>query len=229
MSQRTGILRVALADQVFQHIQERILDRVLAPGQRLNIDALARELGVSSSPIREALTRLAAEGLVVASTFTGFMVAPVPARAWFEQLLAFRIVNEGFAAMEMARLRPKAAIEQMRQALRASERGRMGRHARDYLDANRADKAFHEAMLDGAGNELMARSVRSLHPHLHHARLFSKVPQEIAPTLAEHEAILNAIIDGRGEAARAALEHHLQASWQRYDGWVTEEPEQAGS
>ena len=119
MSQKTSISRVALADQVMRVLQERILDRVYAPGARLNIDALTRELEVSSSPIREALTRLAADGLVVASAFTGFSVAPVPSRDWFEQLLTVRILAEGWAARQMARLRPAAAIERMRESLAA--------------------------------------------------------------------------------------------------------------
>lgn len=224
MSQKAGISRVVLTDQVVQVLQERILDRVYEPGARLNIDALSRELEVSSSPIREALMRLAADGLVVSSSFAGFSVAPVPSRDWFEQLLAYRVLAEGWAARQMARRRPAAAIERMRRSLAAMERGRMGRKAREYLTANQADQAFHEAMLDGAGNEILARSVRDLHPHLHHARLFAKVPQEIAPVIAEHQAILAAIAEGNEEAAAATLERHLRASWQRYDGWTADEP-----
>ncbi|MFE0755908.1 GntR family transcriptional regulator [Inquilinus sp. NPDC058860] len=224
MSQKAGISRVVLTDQVVQVLQERILDRVYEPGARLNIDALSRELDVSSSPIREALMRLAADGLVVSSSFAGFSVAPVPSRDWFEQLLAYRILTEGWAARQMARRRPAAAIERMRRSLAAMERGRMGRKARDYLTANQADQAFHEAMLDGTGNEILARSVRDLHPHLHHARLFAKVPQEIAPVIAEHQAILAAIAAGDEDGAAGALERHLRASWQRYDGWTADEP-----
>lgn len=224
MVQKAGISRVALADQVVQVLQERILDRVYEPGARLNIDALSRELQVSSSPIREALMRLAADGLVAASSFAGFSVAPVPSRDWFEQLLAYRVLAEGWAARQMARRRPDTAIERMRQSLAAMEGGRMGRKARDYLTANQADQAFHEAMLGGAGNEILARSVRDLHPHLHHARLFTRVPQDIAPVIAEHKAILAAIVEGDEEAAGAALERHLRASWHRYDGWTADEP-----
>lgn len=224
MPQKAAISRVVLADQVVRVLQERILDRVYEPGARLNIDALSRELEVSSSPIREALTRLAADGLVSTSSFAGFSVAPVPPRDWFEQLLAYRVLAEGWAARQVARRRPAAAIGRMRESLEAMEGGRLGRKARDYLTANQADQAFHEAMLDGAGNEILARSVRDLHPHLHHARLFAKVPQDIAPALAEHRAILAAIEAGDEDAAAAALERHLRASWQRYAGWTADEP-----
>ena len=227
MARKLTISRVALADQVVQLLQERILDRVYAPGERLNIDALSRELDVSSSPLREALTRLSAEGLVTSSAFAGFSVAPVPTREWFEQLLVYRILAEGWAARQLARRRPPDAIERMTQSLQALERGTLGRRARDYIAANRADEAFHGAMLDASGNEILAQTVRNLHPHLHHARLFSKVLQDIAPVIEEHRSILAAITAGDEDAAVDALERHLRASWKRYDGWTADEPTKA--
>lgn len=212
--------RVALSDQVTQLILDRILDRVYEPGMRLNIDALSREFKLSSSPIREALMRLSALGLVTSSPFA---VAPVPTREWFEQLLTYRIVAEGWAARQVALKRPRDAIEKMTQALRAMERGALGqRGASDYFAANnKADETFHQAMLDGAGNEIMAQSIRNLHPHLHHARLFSEAPQDIVPVIEEHRNILTAIVAGDGDAAAAALEQHLRTSWTRYDAWTT--------
>ena len=83
MQQRPAkkIERVVLGDQVYEAIKERILDQAYAPGQKLNIDGLVRELKVSSTPIREALTRLVAEGLVSAAPFVGFATAVLPERA----------------------------------------------------------------------------------------------------------------------------------------------------
>ena len=223
MSGKPTIARVALAEQVTSLLQERILDRVYQPGERLNIDALSRELEVSSSPIREALTRLSAMGFVIATSFSGFSVTPVPSREWFEQLLEYRILAEGWAASQLARRRTPEAIARMTDSLNAMQGERLGRHARDYMPANRADEAFHETMLDNCGNEILAQSVRNLRPHLHHARLFSKMPQNIAPVIQEHRAILNAIMAGDEVGASAALQSHLRASWQRYDGWVADE------
>jgi DNA-binding GntR family transcriptional regulator len=217
--------RVALSDQVMQLIQERILDRVYAPGTRLNIDALSRELNVSSSPIREALTRLSALGLVTSSPFA---VAPVPTREWFEQLRDYRILTEGWAARQLARTRQPDAIEKMTQSLRIMERKTLGQKASDYFAANnKADESFHGAMLDASGNAILAQTLRGLHPHLHHARLFSEVPQHIDPVIEEHRAILSAIISADEDAAADAIERHLRASWKRYDDWTSEETEKA--
>jgi DNA-binding GntR family transcriptional regulator len=221
----TVLSRVALSNQVMQLIQGRILDRVYAPGARLNIDALTREFNVSSSPIREALTRLAALGLVTSSPFA---VAPVPTREWFEQLRDYRILSEGWAARQLARTRPAHAIESMAHSLRAMERGALGQRASEYFAANnKADEAFHNAMLDASGNLILAQSVRSLHPHLHHARLFSEVPQNIEPVIEEHRLILSTIASGDEDGAAGAIERHLRASWKRYDDWTSEDGDKA--
>lgn len=205
--------RIALSDQVLQLVTERILDQVYAPGERLNIDALSREFNVSSSPIREALTRLSALGLVSSSPFA---VAPMPGHDWFRQLLEYRIVVESWAARQVARARPAEALEKMTASLRAMERGALGQRASDYFTAsNKTDQSFHAAMLAGAGNEVLAQAVHNLHPHLHHARLFAEIPQDITPVIEEHRQILSAIVDGDEDAAAQAVERHLRASWKR--------------
>jgi DNA-binding GntR family transcriptional regulator len=78
LNRATKIGRVVLGDQVYEAIKERILDQAYAPGEKLNIDRLVREFEVSSTPIREALTRLVAEGLVSAAPFVGFATAALP-------------------------------------------------------------------------------------------------------------------------------------------------------
>jgi DNA-binding GntR family transcriptional regulator len=225
MARKPVLARVALVDQVTALLMERILDRVYAPGQKLNIDALSREFEVSSSPIREALSRLAAVGLVASASFTGFSVAPEPSDEWFEHVRDFRILNEGWAARQLARSRDPLAIARMRESIEAMEADAPRGEIRDYVGVSRADEAFHEAMLEGSGNEVLAQAVRSLHPHLHHARLFSCVPHDITPMLDEHRAILDAIMRGDEEAAQAAVEAHLQSSWGRYDSSHSDRPE----
>jgi DNA-binding GntR family transcriptional regulator len=219
MIRKPLLTRVALVDQVTALLQERILERVYAPGEKLNIDALSREFGVSSSPIREALTRLSGLGLVASATFTGFSVAPEPSRDWFEQLRDYRILAEGWAARQLAKSQNQEAISRMRESISAMEGDPPRGHSRDYIAASRADEAFHDAMLDACGNDILAQSVRSLHPHLHHARLFSRVPHDIRPLIDEHRAILDAIVMQDEAGAQAAVEAHLRTSWLRYNGW----------
>src|SRR4051794_25932079 len=72
-----GAPRTVLATPVYEALKERIMDQGLAPGSRLNIDALAETLGTSPTPVREALTRLAAERLVQFVPFKGYSVMPL--------------------------------------------------------------------------------------------------------------------------------------------------------
>jgi DNA-binding GntR family transcriptional regulator len=224
MLKKAVVTRVVLTDQVTAILQERIFDRAYEPGEKLNIDALSREFEVSSSPIREALTRLSALGLVTSTSFAGFSVTPVPNRHWFEQLRDYRIIVEGWAARDLARRRPPEAIARMSDSLLAMEGETLGRHARDYIPVSREDEIFHEAMMEASGNDILVQTLRNLRPHLQHARLYSRVPQNIDPLIAEHRAILDAIIAGDPDAAGAALEAHLTASWSRYDDWLADEP-----
>lgn len=223
MPNKTTLSKIALTDQVTDLIQERILDRVYQPGERLNIDALCREFEVSSSPIREALTRLVGAGLTVSVSFSGFSVSPLPSRAWFEQLRDYRVLTESWAARSLAKLRTPSALARMADTLRDMDGETIGHNARDYMSVSRADEAFHDAILDACGNDVLAQGVRSLRPHLQHARLFSQVPQDIAPMLQEHRALLQAINAGDEDGAAAAMQHHLIASWQRYDVWSDED------
>jgi DNA-binding GntR family transcriptional regulator len=222
MSRSPKIVRPALADKVHALLLERILDQHYMPGARLNIDALSRELALSASPVREALTRLAGEGLVTLSSFSGFSVTPMPTREWFEQLLEYRVIVEGWAARRAARLRPAAAIDAMAKSLDILRAGSHGLRPRDYPGANRADEAFHGAMLSAAGNDVLHKTVQELRPHLHYARLLGRGQQDVDLVIYEHLNILDAIKKGDEDAACVAVETHLRTSWRRYEANLAE-------
>src|SRR4051812_20279863 len=93
-----AILRVTLAEQLQEQLKESIIDGTRPPSSRLNIDALAREFGVSSTPIREALARLEQEGLVRLELFAGYSVVPPPEPDYVIGLFELRILWEGHCA-----------------------------------------------------------------------------------------------------------------------------------
>ena len=129
---RRKIERVALLDQVYEVLKERILDQRYRPEEKLSIDALARELLVSSTPIREALGRLAAEGLVSAQPFVGFSVAAMPSRKYYADLYAFRLLIEPWAAAETARCRPAAILAELDAAVGVMTEESLDRHYSRY-------------------------------------------------------------------------------------------------
>ena len=212
------ISRRVLADQVHEILTERILDQVYRPGERLNIDAIARELGVSSSPVREALTRLTAEGLVTSSSFIGFAVAPMPDDAWFDELYDYRELVETWAARIVASKRPAAVLADLEAAVSALEQGTYGASFRNYRSAHDADEAFHRTLIEASGNRVVAKTFRELNPHLHHARLYLSRPQNSGLVAAEHRAILDAIKSGAPDAAAEAMQTHLRLSRTRLIG-----------
>jgi len=90
--------RQILTDSVYDAVKALIMDDVVPPGAKLNMDALARDLAVSPTPIREALARLESERLVVKEPLRGYTTAPLLTRAAFEDLYDFRLHLEPWAA-----------------------------------------------------------------------------------------------------------------------------------
>ena len=111
MSERPArkVTRTTLAEQAYEIIKGRILDRDLPPGARLNIDALVRDLGVSSSPLQEALAKLQAERLVVFELYSGYSVAPEPSLSYLRDLVDCRILQEGRGTGSIRRPRLSAS------------------------------------------------------------------------------------------------------------------------
>lgn len=215
---RRTIERVALVDQVHEVLKGRILDRDYQPGERLGVDGLARELGVSSTPIREALGRLTAEGLVVAESFVGFAVAAMPSPSYFVDLYRFRAVIEPWAAAETARLRPPAVLAEIEAAMAVMSSQALDRTYSRFRSFSGADEAFHDTIMGGTGNLPALRAFRHLRVHLHTSRLYAQHPQDTDLARAEHAAIVDAIRSGDAEAAAHAMEYHLAASRRRLLG-----------
>jgi len=209
---RRKIERIALQEQAYELLKERVLDRGYAADEKLNIDALSRELHVSSTPIREALGRLAAEGLVRARPFVGFAVAPMPSHEHFEQLFELRLVVEPWAASRTALRRPPAILAELEAAVAAMAQGRLARHYRRFRDFSEADEAFHRAILEGTGNAPAVKAYCDLRIHLHLSRLYISREQNASVTHREHLAIFEAIRAGNADQAAARMREHLVLS-----------------
>jgi DNA-binding GntR family transcriptional regulator len=216
LSRATKIGRVVLGDQVYEAIKERILDQAYAPGEKLNIDGLVREFKVSSTPIREALTRLVAEGLVSAAPFLGFATAALPDRRYYEDLYAFRRLIEPWAAAEAARrpLKPEI-LKTLREAVNTMMADPPSRHYQSHRAFTEADDLFHETIMAATGNSVALKSFEDLHFHLHISRLYISREQDVVVIHAEHVRIVDAIEAGDPDAAAAAMRQHINGSYER--------------
>ena len=164
--------RSGLAVQAYEALREQILDQTIAPGVRINIDQLAAELGVSSSPIREALARLLSERLVSFEPYIGYSAATIPDDVWFHDMVDFRAMLEGNAAAIGAPRRDRATIVTLEQAFDEMSNSGLGHHYRKYRRFNAADAIFHRAIVASPGNKVFTQVYADLQPHVHYARLY---------------------------------------------------------
>ena len=214
------IRRSTLTDDVYASLQTLVMDHEIAPGDRLNIDALARQLGVSPTPVREALARLEADGLVRKRPLAGYTATPLITRREFDELYAMRMILETATARRVAeRVRDGdldaddlAALEREAHlpGLVPGAHGYAGHAA-----FTRQDAEFHHRLAGLTGNRLLHEAVVRLRFHLHLFRLNFPASHQGVST-EEHVVLVRAIANGDPDAAEAAMRGHLTAARARH-------------
>jgi DNA-binding GntR family transcriptional regulator len=116
-----GRSRGRLADEVYDTLLGQLMSLRIEPGSRVTIDALARELGVSQTPIRDALNRMEAEGLVVRVPHAGYRIPPQITRHRFEDMLEVRLLLEPAAARRCAERASSEQVAGLQRMLEESE------------------------------------------------------------------------------------------------------------
>jgi DNA-binding GntR family transcriptional regulator len=199
----------SLADRVYRRIRSLILSGELPPGEQLRQEALAEGLGTSRTPLREALNRLASEGLIEFRPHRSAVVAQFSQRD-IEVDYEARVIVEPAAARLAAERRDPATLLALERAIGAARRA--GRDVEALFDANRA---FHVALVGGSGNPHLARFVESLWggriAPVFYARQ-ARLPGRRTRDVAEHEEILRLVCDGDGDGAARAVREHLDAA-----------------
>lgn len=201
---------LSLAERAYRRLRDAILGGALPAGGRVSERALGKSLGVSAQPVREALRRLEAEGLVVSSPRRGTVVAEIDARVLGEMNL-IRLALEGSAAALAAR---KATDEDL-SALRAQLGAMRGATAAgDIASLARANEAFHERLHAAAGNAFLTRALETLRAYDRVARLraLGSSPREPAQALREHASLLAALRRRDPELAEARMRAHVRRS-----------------
>ncbi|AZO75640.1 GntR family transcriptional regulator [Mesorhizobium sp. M1D.F.Ca.ET.043.01.1.1] len=228
---KTGVVSVprkTLTEHTFEVVKGMILDNVLKPGQQLNISALGKELEVSSSPLREALVRLEAERLLVQKLYCGYLVAEQPTAAYFESLLEYRIVTEGYCAKIGAPRRDHEIITGLQECLdRMSAVNILGQRYEEYKEFIEADADFHKLIVKSSQNPVMLETHQSLNVILTQSRLYRTVESaqaRFSEVMAEHGQILQAFDAGDGPRAERVLKSHLEGGKRRLLGSVSNEP-----
>ena len=207
--------RHSLATEVYETVFGQLMSLKIAPGSRITVDNLARELRVSQTPIREALGRLEAEGLVRKTHLVGYSAAPQVTAKQFADLYELRLLLEPDAARRaVARLDSDSVAELTEAAGVMGRRAKSGDERARYSQFARQDAVFHDMIMKVAGNELIRDTLNHQHVHFHIFRLMfhSRVTEE---ALAEHEAIISAFEARDAEAAETAMRVHIERSRDR--------------
>jgi DNA-binding GntR family transcriptional regulator len=205
--------RRALADHAYERLKGLILDRHIAPQSWMSIDTLARDLGVSPTPVREALARLESDGLVGKAANGRYRTEPLLTRASFDQLYDVRLQLEPFAAGRAARFIGEGALAQLRQADRAMRHAPTGSVYADFAQFTAGNAAFHDIVARAADNPFLYDAIYRLHSHHRLAQLYLyRGIVDAAPAIVEHAAILEAIAGRDEERASALMRTHIERS-----------------
>ncbi|OIK05927.1 GntR family transcriptional regulator [Streptomyces monashensis] len=196
------------ADRVYTHVKQGVLDRRYEGGTLLTEGELADAVGVSRTPVREALLRLEVEGLIRLYPKKGALVLPVSAQEIADVVETRQLVEEHAARKAVPA--PPALLERLAELL---EQQKAQAAAGDLAGAALTDRTFHAEIVRSGGNEILSR----LYDQLRDRQLRMGVavmhshPDRIAKTLAEHEEILEALRAGDAQAAVGVVHRHV--SW----------------
>ncbi len=201
----TGIIRSALGDQVYQQLLQRIDQGQLAYGSKLRDATIATELGVSRTPVREALVRLARDGLLTSDPGRGFRLTPLDP-------VEVREVGAILAAMEPLALDQSAEFRAEQLARLGDVVRRLEQTRGDIAGCVALDDEFHRVLLEGCANRrllslaesLRRRIRRYLHHYLQHGG-------RVSLSTLQHTRIADALRKGDRAAARQLLER----KWRR--------------
>lgn len=203
--------RGRIADDIYEVLRRNILKQEFEAGRRLQVDKLAEELDVSRTPVREALNRLEAEELVEIVPRSGTYVA-TPSVEDIEETFSLRIALEGLAVERVAQMGPKAEeLQELRElfdTVNDSAKGEVIQHAE-------ANRAFHERLVEMAGNGKLTQIYRMLNAHATMALVHYSAPNWYKRwdlEREEHEKILTALEKGDPAEARTAIEDHIRRS-----------------
>lgn len=197
-----------LPEFVLGQLRAAILQGRFVPGQRLDQGELARELGVSRIPVREALRTLDAEGLVELNPHHGAVVAELRAEE-VEEVFIIRSLLEGMAA----RLAASRLTSDDRGRIQAALRDLKGR-AGDIDDWLAHHNEFHMAVYEAARRPRLLDLIRGLRNTVQpYIRTYIQSPEHVEIADRGHEAILQACLAGDPDEAERATKQHLEEVW----------------
>jgi DNA-binding GntR family transcriptional regulator len=220
--QRIDGLHGHLKYRVYQSLKDSILTLNLAPGDILRKSVLCKQLGVSRSPVSEAIALLAAEGLVEVIPQSGTYVS----RFSMEEIREGAFLREALELAAVEKVAAERSDEQLTQLTRNLRFQSLLVEDQDFAGFHRADEEMHALIMSFTGFKRIGHLVESAWLQVNRARrLLLPTPGRVQETVEEHKAIVDAIRDRDPAAARIATQRHLGQLIKRLEPLERERPD----
>lgn len=198
---------VSLRYKVFKYIKAQIINGHYKPGDNLVESKMADELGVSRTPIREAIRLLELEGLVETTPNKGAVVLGISNKD-VEDIFAIRELIEGLAARWAAERMSVVDKKEMQKIIDLMD---FYYQKGDLDELAELDNKFHQIIYEASGSKILNLTLGNLHQYVQMARLESlKVPHRVEQTMLEHHAIMESFLESDPEKAEKALSQHVK-------------------
>lgn len=196
---------MTLSEQAHRALSRMIQQRELPSGQPIVEVQVAGQLGISRTPIRQALQRLEGEGLLRKTEGRSYVVRRVELKEYLQSLKVREILEAEAAALAVGQI-DIAAIARVR----AGQRAVAARRPYDMIAHWQSDDEVHDLFISACGNHVLRDVLHSLRAT---TKLFEieRLTERLEPDLRQHEAILDALEAGDAEGARAAVVSHLRS------------------
>jgi DNA-binding GntR family transcriptional regulator len=212
MAQFQSLSLRRVAEDVYDILREKILACELAPGDRLDVEAISVQLGISRTPVKDALQRLSAERLIEIHSRRGTFVTkitPKDVRETFE----VRAALEAKACELLAGKMPASLPDQLREL-----NAKMFARNLGMIEHARLNNEFHRLIVENANNQRLLKVYNELNAHMQIARVHYRAKGWLnrgPKVVEEHESVILALVENRPEDAKKNMEEHIIASMNR--------------
>ncbi len=199
--------RKPLSTIVYENIKKAIIDGNITPGTRLTETKVSEQLGVSTTPVREAFRRLESERFVKNIPYKGAVVQKFSTRE-IEEVYQCRVALEVLAIETVTETIDNKGITALRKIVAKSK------HSRDFQAYEEMNTAIHNKILSYANNETLQAMLTQLNEVIYHNRsMFSLSDQRRIDNYEEHVHIIEALEDKNLEEAKRAMETHIKNAY----------------
>jgi DNA-binding GntR family transcriptional regulator len=185
---------ISKTQQAYEFLKNNILEGSYGPGQRIVIDQVARELGLSTIPIREAVRQLESDGLIQYKPYSGAIVSGINETEYIEVLTVLSVL-EGYATALSSRNFTSGHIDQLNQINKQMEEALQDF---DFERFGQLNRQFHTVIYEECGNTFLLEEIRQSQQRLDRVRrsIFTLLPQRTKQSIEEHAAIIQLFEQG---------------------------------